>query len=448
MNLQGKIPPNAQELEADILGTLMLEQRAFERVASVLHEDCFYNEQNKKVFSVINFLGQNNKPIDIHTVFEECAKKNYDIKAYDVTKYINNVVSSAHLEEHAHILVEKYIARQLIKIGSEQIASAYDNTIDSIEALEISQQKIIELSTKSFQTFYKPISSLCVENVIRVDSLISGEIKLGGVDTGYPLVNKLTGGWQKSDLIIIAARPSVGKTALALNLAINAAKNNHNIGVFSLEMSAEQLTNRMIANIGEVNLTAIIRGRFYNEDIYNQYIKGVDKLAALNIFIDDTASLNIYQLKSKARQMVTQNKVELIIIDYLQLISGLGTRTENNRVTEISNISRGLKILAKELNIPIIALSQLSRSIETRGDKRPVLSDLRDSGAIEQDADIVIFPTREDYQQQPTKDPSINNNIAKLIFAKHRNGALDDILFNVDFSTQTWNEVNETNFVF
>lgn len=442
----GKVPPQAKDLEVAVLGAIMLERSAYDIAAGILKAECFYVEAHQLIFKAFMNLSLNGIPIDILTVVEALkATNNLDLVGgpYYVTKLTNAVVSTAHMEAHCRIIAQKFIQRELIRISGEIITEAYDDGTDVFDLFDKAESSLFKISNHFFQTNYESAALLAAKNMNQIDALQSREIDLTGVPTGYPALDRLTCGWQPTDLIILAARPSVGKTALALNLAINAADSKikpTGVGIFSLEMSSSQLTNRIISYISKVNLDRIIRGRM-NDEEYNRYMKGVGEFSKMNIQIDDSGTLNIHQLRGKARQMVQKEKVGMIIIDYIQLMSGEGQRN-GNREQEISTISRGLKALAKELTIPVIALSQMSRAIEKRADQEPVLSDLRESGAIEQDADVVAFPMRADYgMNQNTADPTLANK-AYIKFAKHRNGTLEKLAFETDLSTQSWTEYN------
>lgn len=442
----GKVPPQAKDLEEAVLGAIMLEKHTFDKVAEILTAECFYVDANQRVFRAFENLNNNSLPIDILTVVE--ALKSMDELdmvggPYYVTKLTNAVVSTANVEAHSFIVKQKFLQRELIRLSGEIIGEAYEDSTDVFDLFDKVETALLKITSGHLKTSFHSMASLGVKSLEQMDLLMQNREEITGVHTGYPAVDRLTCGWQATDLIILAARPSVGKTALALNLAKNAAMHPRKpvpVGFFSLEMSATQLNGRLQSSESLIPLEKILRGRLNGEE-YKIYAETIARLESAPIFIDDSAALNLYEFRSKARRMVSAHNVGLIILDYLQLMSGSGDKN-GNREQEISAISRGLKQLAKELNVPIIALSQMSRAIEGRkGD--PMLSDLRESGAIEQDADVVMFAMREDYQQD-NPDPMIQGNAA-LKFAKHRNGELEKIYFKTHLSTQRWLDPHSSN---
>lgn len=439
----GKVPPHNSELEKAVLGAIMLERDALDIAGSIVSEDCFYVDAHRKIFKAIVNLNEKGAPIDLLTVTEELrAAGELELVggAYAMMQLTMNVVTAAHIEAHSRVIAEKYIQRELIKICGNVVAEAYSDGTDALELFDKTETELFGISKHFFSSSYKNAKALAIENAGRIEALQNRTIDLNGVSTGYSSLNALTCGWQPSDLIIIAARPSVGKTAFALNLAVHAMTDRDNpvgVGLFSLEMGAQQITNRIISYMGSIDMSNLTRGRMSDAE-YQQYLKANNDFSKLNLVIDDTAAITLQHLRTKARQMVSKEKVGLIIIDYLQLMTG-DSRQGGNREQEISKISRGLKALAKDLNIPIIALSQLSRAVETRKGE-PMLSDLRESGAIEQDADIVSFLMRDDYQQNGTEvDPMLANK-ASIKFAKHRNGSLEKLAFTTDLKYQRWDE--------
>jgi replicative DNA helicase len=437
--IYGKVPPQATELEEAVIGAIMTNKNAFDTVAEILAAECFYKDTHQRIFKAFVSLSERSQDIDLLTVVEELKRReDLDLVGgpYAVTKLTNSVMSDAHIETHCKIIKQKFLQRELIRISGETITEAYEDSADAFDVLDEHEKKLVTLTSGFIKGDFQNSETLAVKAMERIDYLLNNKEELSGVPTGYPVLNKLTNGWQPTDLIILAARPSVGKTAFALNLARNAATDPRKptaVGFFSLEMSAGQLVQRILSTESQVFLEKIARGRLYDEDYDKVYAANL-RFGQMPIFIDDTAALNVLEFRSKARRLVSKHKVGLIIIDYLQLMSGTGN---GNREQEISNISRNLKGLAKELHIPIIALSQMSRDIEKRkGD--PQLSDLRESGAIEQDADMVCFLFRPDYQQLNNEiDPALKGD-AFLKIAKHRNGSLEKIPFKTDLRIQTW----------
>ncbi len=431
----GKIPPQARELEEAILGAIMLEKGAFDDVIEILKPECFYLDAHQKVFKAMQSLATQSLPIDLLTVVEELKKKEeLDIVGgpYFVTKLTNAVVSSANILTHCRIVLQKFIQRELIRISGEIIGAAYEDSTDVFDLLDSAEGKLFEITNNHLRKNFDDIQTVLVQTIDRIEEMRKRDDDITGVPTGFPSLDNLTYGWQPSDLIILAARPSVGKTAFALNLARSAALHPTKptaVGFFSLEMSSSQLVQRILSAESGIWLEKISRGKLEEHEMQQLYKKGIHKLSKAPIFIDDSAALNIFELRAKCRRLKSKNNVGLIIIDYLQLMSGSADRN-SNREQEISKISRDLKGLAKELQIPIIALSQLSREVEKRkeGNKIPQLSDLRESGAIEQDADMVMFLYRPDYYDMDKNEFGENQKgLTQVKIAKHRNGSLDTI---------------------
>jgi replicative DNA helicase len=433
--MYGKIPPQAKELEEAVLGAIMLEKDKLSDVLEVLPSaECFYVDAHQRIFSAIRRLPEKGQVVDLLTVTEEL-KKTDELElvggAYFLTKLTMSVVTSAHVIAHARIVMEKYIQRELIRICGEMMANAYEDKTDVFDMLDKAETDLFEISNNFLRKNYSSMQDIIVETIEQIAKNKEEKEDITGVPSGFPSLDAITGGWQSTDLIILAARPAVGKTAFALNLAMNAAMHPHKpkgCAIFSLEMSNTQIVKRMLSAVTEVRLESISRGRLEDYE-FAQITQRMEPLARAPIFIDDQAGLNIFELRAKCRRLKTKNDIGLIIIDYLQLMHG--SDKNGNREQEISKISRELKGLAKELNVPVIALSQLSRAVETRGGdkgKIPQLSDLRESGAIEQDADMVMFIYRPEYyginndeQGQPV-DGETHINIAK-----HRNGRLDSV---------------------
>jgi replicative DNA helicase len=439
----GKVPPQAVELEKAILGAIMLEKSAIDIAAELLKPECFYLESNQLIYRAILSLNSKHQPVDLLTVGNQL-NDNGELELvggpFYITQLTNAVVSSANIEAHAKIVKEKYIARRCIQIAGEMIGAAYENGTDVFNMISDHEQAIAELTTGTMGKSATPMDVALVQGIQRLEEIKERGEVMTGIPSGFAGIDQVTYGWQNSDFIILAARPAVGKTAFALNLARNAAINNIRptpVLFISLEMSLLQLTNRIMSSESEVWLEKISRGNVEKYDMQQIYGKGVEKLAKAPIFIDDTAALNVIELRAKARRLCSKQGIGLIIIDYLQLMSGTGS--EGNREQQISTISRNLKILAKELNIPIIALSQLSRAVETRqGEKKmPQLSDLRESGAIEQDADMVMFLYRPEYYDitsNETGESTKGETHVKI--AKHRNGVLETIKLRADLAIQ------------
>jgi replicative DNA helicase len=437
----GKVPPQAREIEGAVLGAIMIEKGAFDLVSEILKPESFYVDAHQRIFKACTSLSIRNNTIDVLTVVEEL-KTTEELEIvggpYFVTKLTNDVMSSANIEIHSRIIQEKFLQRELIRISGETITEAFENSADAFDLIDKHETKLLTLTASLTKGDVQDSETLAVKAMEKIDYLMEHKEDLSGVTTGYPLLNRLTNGWQDTDLIIIAARPSVGKTAFALNLAINAATNKSAVGFFSLEMNAGQLVNRILSTVSRVPLEKIVRGRL-NEQEYEKVFQANVAFGQMDFYIDDTAGLNVMEFRSKARKLVSKKGVKLIVIDYLQLMSGMGN---GNREQEISTISRNIKVLAKDLKIPIIALSQMSRDIEKRSGE-PRLSDLRESGAIEQDADMVMFLYRPDYQQTDAEiDPSLKGD-AFVKIAKHRNGGLEKLPFKTDLSIQTWFEPDQ-----
>lgn len=432
----GKVPPQAKELEEAVLGAIMLEKSAFDTVIEILKPECFYVEAHQRIFRSMQSLAQKSMPIDLLTVVEELRiKEELEMVGgpYAVTKLTNAVVSSANIETHSRIILQKFIQRELIRISGEIIGDAYEDSTDVFDLLDDAESKLFEITNNHLRKNFDSIDTVLVKTIQRIEDMRNRKEDITGVPTGFPSLDKLTYGWQNTDLIILAARPAVGKTAFALNLARNAALNPSKptpVAFFSLEMSSGQLVQRILSAESEIWLEKISRGKMEEHEMKQLYKRGIERLANAPIFIDDTAALNIFELRAKCRRLKNKHNIGLILIDYLQLMSGTGDGRNSNREQEISRISRDLKGLAKELQVPIIALSQLSRAVETRkeGNKMPQLSDLRESGAIEQDADMVMFIYRPEYYDITSNEMGESNKGETHVrIAKHRNGSLDTI---------------------
>src|ERR671912_1347106 len=368
----GKVPPQAKDLEEAVLGAIMLEKSAFDTVIEILKPECFYVEANQRVYKAMQNLQQKNQPIDILTVVEEL-KFREELEAvggpYYVTRLTNAVVSSANIDAHSRIVLQKFIQRELIRISGEIIGDAYEDSTDVFDLLDDAESKLFEITNNHLRKNFDTIDSVLVKTIQRIEDLRHKNEDVSGVPSGFKTLDRITYGWQPTDLIILAARPSVGKTAFALNLARSAALHPTKptaVAFFSLEMSAGQLVQRILSAESEIWLEKISRGKMEEHEMKQLYARGIQRLSQAPIFIDDTAALNIFELRAKCRRLKNLNNIGLIIIDYLQLMSGTGENRNSNREQEISTISRSLKGLAKELQVPIIALSQLSREVEKR----------------------------------------------------------------------------------
>ena len=448
--LFGKIPPQAKDLEEAILGAIMLEKSAFDTVVEIIKPECFYVEAHQKIYKAMQGLAIKSLPIDLLTVVEEL-KFREDLEfvggPYAVTKLTNAVVSSANIEAHARIVLQKFIQRELIRISGEIIGEAYEDSTDVFDMLDLAETKLFEITNNHLRRNFDDIETVLVKTINRIEEMRTRQDEMTGVPTGFPSLDKLTYGWQPTDLIVLAARPSVGKTAFALNLARTAALHPTKptaVGFFSLEMSSSQLVQRILSAESEIWLEKIARGKLEEHEMQQLYKKGIEKLSKAPIFIDDSAALNIFELRAKCRRLKNKHNIGMIIIDYLQLMSGSADRN-SNREQEISKISRDLKGLAKELQVPIIALSQLSREVEkrssTNNNKVPQLSDLRESGAIEQDADMVIFlyrPEYNDIMENANGESTKGDTYVKI--AKHRNGSLETIKLKAELHIQRFIE--------
>ncbi|RYY57650.1 MAG: replicative DNA helicase [Chitinophagaceae bacterium] len=450
----GKIPPQAKELEEAVLGAVMLEKKAFDAVIEILKPECFYIDAHQKIYKAYQSLANKSQPIDILTVVEELRfKEELDLAggAYYVTKLTNAVVSSANIEAHARIILQKFIQRELIRISGEIIGDAYEDSTDVFDLLDDAESKLFEITNQHLRKNIESIDSILVQTIQRIEDMRSRKEDVTGVPSGFSLLDKVTYGWQNSDLIILAARPAVGKTAFALNLARNAAMHPTKptpVALFSLEMSAGQLVQRILAAESEIWLEKISRGKLEEHEMKQLYARGIQRLAQAPLFINDTPALNIFELRAQCRRLKNKHNIGMIIIDYLQLMSGSGDGRNTNREQEISSISRNLKGLAKELNVPIIALSQLSRAVEQRGAKEgsrvPQLSDLRESGAIEQDADMVMFLYRPEYYDVTQSAEGENiKGLTEVKIAKHRNGTLETIKLKALLHIQKFTDWDE-----
>ena len=435
INLEkGKLPPQAVDLEEAVLGAMMIDKKGVDDVIDILHADAFYKQAHQEIFNAMFVLFNESEPIDLLTVSNQLRKEGKldriggDFYLVNLTQKVS---SSAHIEFHARIIIQKYIQRRLITISSEIIDEAYDETSDVFDLLDSAETKLFEVTQGNLKKSSESAEGLVSRALKKIEEISSQE-GMSGVASGFTKLDGLTSGWQPSDLVIIAARPGMGKTAFVMSMAKNMAIDfDIPVAIFSLEMSSVQLITRMISSETGISSSKLRKGDLQPHEWEQLNVK-VKDLSKAPIFIDDTPSLSIFDLRAKARRLASQHDVKILIIDYLQLMTaGTNNKSSGNREQEISMISRNLKALAKELNIPVIALSQLSRAVETRGgSKRPLLSDLRESGAIEQDADIVSFIYRPEYYGQTEWDDEERTPCegqAEFIVAKHRNGGLENI---------------------
>ena len=428
-----KIQPQDKEIEDAVLGALMLERDAYAIVCDLLRPESFYDPGNQKIYAAINKLGVMQQPIDMLTVTQQLRADGAldDVGGpVRISELTSNVASAAHIEYHARIVAQKFLARRLISFCSEIEKKSFDESYDIDDLLQEAEGKLFEISHGNLKKDFTQIDPVINSAMEQIEAAGKRESGLSGLQTGFHNLDKLTSGWQNSDLIIIAARPAMGKTAFVLSMAKNMAVDyNTPVAIFSLEMSNLQLVNRLISNVCEIEGEKIKSGRLSRQE-WEQLNSRVRSLFSAPLYVDDSPSLSILELRTKARRLVKEHGVKIIIIDYLQLMNATGMKF-GSREQEVSMISRSLKQLAKELNIPVIALSQLSRKVEERndGNKRPQLSDLRESGAIEQDADIVCFIHRPEYYTRSTTDAENRDirGMAEFIVAKHRSGSVDDI---------------------
>ena len=427
---QGKLPPQAIDLEEAVLGALMLEQDALNAVIDILKPEFFYRQSHQLIYTSIQRLFAASSPIDILTVTNELKTKGeLDIVggAYYITQLTNRVASSANIEYHSRIIAQKYIQRELIRIAAEIQHEAYEDTTDVLELLDKTESSLMSIGEKNFRSDYSDMPTLLRQAIAEIEATKDYEAGLSGVPSGFTQLDRVTSGWQKSNLVILAARPSMGKTAFALTMARNIAVDfKKPVAFFSLEMSAVELVMRLISSETQLTSEKLKKGALEDYE-WEQLNSKIATLVDAPLFIDDTPALTIFELRAKCRRLKQKHDIQMIFIDYLQLMQG-SAEARGNREQEISTISRQLKSLAKELRVPVLALSQLSRAVETRGGtKKPILSDLRESGAIEQDADIVMFIYRPEYYKLDSDEKGDTRGMADVIIAKHRNGPTDEV---------------------
>ena len=434
MPLPERVPPQNIEAEQSVLGAMLIKKEAITQAQELLRPDDFYREAHRIVFETMLELAGDNEAVDLVTLTEALRKKEMLEKVGGIsfiTALANYVPTAANIVYHAQIVKEKSELRHLIDAATEIASAAYEATDDVKDIMDDAEKKILAVAANQTGGAFEPIRNIVIDTVGRVETLYENQGGLTGISTGFRDLDRDTSGLQKSDLILVAARPSMGKTAFTLNIATYAALHGHTVAFFSLEMSKEQLVQRMLCSEGGIDSQRLRTGQLEDAD-WDRLINTADRISKASIYIDDTAGINVMDLRSKARRLKAEHGLDLIVIDYLQLMQGRPSKNGDNRQQEISEISRSLKALARELNVPVIALSQLSRSVEARQVKRPMLSDLRESGSLEQDADIVMFLYREDYYDQETE----RKNITEVIIAKHRNGPIGtiELFFQKEFT--------------
>lgn len=438
--IEERVPPQNIEAEQAVLGAMLIDKEAIAKATEVLSADDFYREAHRVIFSAMLELYNKNEAVDMVTVTEILKRDNKleDIGgiAY-ITSLANVVLTAANVKYHADIVAEKSVLRQLVRVSTEIAAMGYEANEDVGTLLDTAESRILEISNRKKKTDFTAINDVLMDSVQSIESLLQNKGGLTGIPAGFADLDKLTSGLHPSDFIILAARPSMGKTALALNIVQNVALRAHkviggeprSVAFFSLEMSKEQLVNRMLCAEAGIDSQRLRVGEMHDED-WTHLWDACDTMSRAKIYIDDTAGITAMEMRSRARRLKAEHGLDLIVVDYLQLMQGSGKRNNSgDRQQEVSEISRSLKALARELDVPVLALSQLSRSVESRQVKRPMLSDLRESGSLEQDADIVAFLYREDYY-----NPETENKHTELIIAKHRNGPVDTV--NLFFQKQ------------
>jgi replicative DNA helicase len=430
LSMQGKgnIPPHATDAEVAVLGAMLVDKEAVSKVLEIVDADCFYHQQHVVIYRTMMEMFERGITIDLITLSNELQRAGLLESVggmFMLTDLTVRTVTAANVEHHARIVLERYLKRKLISVAGTIIADCYDDTTDALEQVDSAEQKIFDIAERRLKRSYSGMKKLTKDAIEKILALASGDGDgITGIPTGFSQLDSMLSGLQPSDLIILAARPSMGKTAFALTVAREAARRGHSVGFFSLEMSAQQLVLRLISADSSVNLQALRSGRLSQREMQDVVAK-IDNLMQAPLYIDDSAGLSPVEFRAKVRRMKAEHNIDLVIIDYLQLMHGKA----ESREREISMISHTLKAVAKELNIPVMALSQLNRALESRsGDKRPMLSDLRESGSIEQDADVVMFVHRPEYYKLlQFPDGTSTENMAEIIVGKQRNGPVGDV---------------------
>ena len=425
MALPERVPPQNIEAEQAVLGAMLIKKEAIAEVQEILQPDDFYREAHRIVYEAMVQLQNNDEAVDLVTLTEQLRKSEQLDKIGGlafITQLANAVPTAANVVYHAKIVKEKAELRSLINAATAIASAAYEDNTDVENIMDDAEKKILAVANRQNGGAFESMKSIVMRTFERINVLYESKGGLTGISSGFKDLDKLTAGLQKSDLILVAARPSMGKTAFTLNIASYVGTHGGKVAFFSLEMSKEQLMQRMLCAEGGIDATKLRTGQLDTPE-WNKLVHVADTLSRAPIYIDDTAGITVMELRSKARRLKAEHGLDLIIIDYLQLMQGRPSKNGDNRQQEISEISRSLKALARELDVPVIALSQLSRSVESRQIKKPMLSDLRESGSLEQDADIVMFLYREDYYDKDTE----NKNITDIIVANHRNGPVDTI---------------------
>lgn len=425
MALPERVPPQNIEAEQAVLGAMLIKKEAIIEVQEILQPDDFYRETHRIIYEAMVRLQNNDEAVDLVTLTEELRKTDMLDKVGGlgfITQLANIVGTAANVGYHAKIVKEKAELRNLINVATEIAGKAYEDSDEVENLMDEAEKKILAVASRQGGGAFEPMKNIVMRTFERINVLYESKGGLTGISSGFKDLDKLTAGLQKSDLILVAARPSMGKTAFTLNIASYVGLHGGSVAFFSLEMSKEQLMQRMLCSEGGIDASRLRTGQL-DEMEWNKLVGVADRMSRAPIYIDDTAGITVMELRSKARRLKAEHGLDLIIIDYLQLMQGRASKNSDNRQQEISEISRSLKALARELDVPVIALSQLSRSVESRQIKKPMLSDLRESGSLEQDADIVMFLYREDYYDKDTE----NKNITEIIVAKHRNGPVDSV---------------------
>lgn len=424
----GNVPPHSTDAEVAVLGAMLLDKEAVPKVVEILDADCFYHDKHVRIYNAMMSMFERGVTIDLVSLSDQLQRDGTLEQVggmYALTELTIRTVSAANVENHARIVLERFLKRQLIRVAGDIVRDCYDETTDALDEVDRAEQRIFDVAEKRLRRSYVGMKRLTKDAIEKIFSMASKENDgITGVPTGFTELDKLLSGLQPSDLVIVAARPSMGKTAFALSIAREASRKGKSVGVFSLEMSAQQLVLRLISADSQIGLQALRSGRLSQSEMHG-LVTRIDDLMNANIYIDDSAGLSPVEFRAKCRRMKIEHKIDLVIVDYLQLMHA--PRAES-REREISMISHALKAVAKELQVPVMALSQLNRTLEARADKRPMLSDLRESGSIEQDADVVMFIHRPEYYKIATfEDGRSTENIAEVIVGKQRNGPTGDI---------------------